>query len=209
VAPDGAGSPDLSIDLSPDDDPSRAPAAVTWVFGYGSLVWRPSIPYVEREPAWIDGYLRRFWQGSTDHRGVPGAPGRVVTLVEQPGAVCWGMAYRVAPADRDAVLATLDHREKGGYDRREVTLHFRQGGSLASGAGLARGPVTGLVYLATAENPNYLGPASLEEIAAQVRCSTGPSGDNVDYVRSLARALREMGAEDEHVFALADLLGDD
>ena len=154
---------------------------MTWVFGYGSLVWRPSIPFVEREPAWIDGYARRFWQGSTDHRGVPGAPGRVVTLVEEPGAVCWGMAYRVAPADRDAVLATLDHREKGGYDRREVTLHFR-----------GRDPVAGLVYLATAENPNYLGPAPLEEIAAQVRASSGPSGDNVDYVEQPgARAARD------------------
>ena len=169
-----------------------------WVFGYGSLVWRPSFPFTEREPAWIHGFVRRFWQGSTDHRGVPGAPGRVVTLIEQPGALCWGMAYHVAPDDRDEVLATLDHREKGGYDRRGVTIHFRD-----------REPVTGLVYLATAENPNYLGPASLDEIATQVRGSVGPSGDNVDYVESLARALREMGAEDEHVFALAVLLGDD
>lgn len=166
-----------------------------WVFGYGSLVWRPSIPFVERSPAWIDGWSRRFWQGSTDHRGVPGAPGRVVTLVEQPGAVCWGMAYRIAPADRDQVLATLDHREKGGYDRRQVVLHFRD-----------RDAVTGLVYLATPENPNYLGPAALDAIASQVRASTGPSGANVEYVESLARALREMGADDEHVFALAERL---
>ena len=166
-----------------------------WVFGYGSLVWRPSIPFVEREPAWIEGFVRRFWQGSTDHRGVPGAPGRVVTLIEQPGGSCWGMAYRVAEADRNDVLATLDHREKGGYDRRGVTIHFRD-----------REPVTGLVYLATAENPNYLGPAPLDAIAAQVRLSVGPSGDNVEYVDSLARALREMGAEDEHVFALVDQL---
>ena len=166
-----------------------------WVFGYGSLVWRPSIPFVEREPAWIDGYARRFWQGSTDHRGVPGAPGRVVTLVEEPGAICWGMAYRVDAAERDAVLETLDHREKGGYDRRGVTIHFR-----------GRDPVTGLVYLATPDNPNYLGPAPLDAIAEQVRASSGPSGGNVEYVESLARALREMGARDEHVFALAELV---
>ena len=166
-----------------------------WVFGYGSLVWRPSIPFVEREPAWIAGYARRFWQGSTDHRGVPGAPGRVVTLVEEPGAICWGMAYRVDAAERDAVLETLDHREKGGYDRRGVTIHFR-----------GRDPVTGLVYLATPDNPNYLGPASLDAIAEQVRASSGPSGGNVEYVESLARALREMGARDEHVFELAERL---
>jgi glutathione-specific gamma-glutamylcyclotransferase len=166
-----------------------------WVFGYGSLVWRPSIPFVEREPAYIEGWARRFWQGSTDHRGVPGAPGRVVTLIEQPGSVCWGMAYSIAAADRDPVLATLDHREKGGYSRRTVAMHLRDGRV-----------IDGLVYLATPENPNYLGPAALDAIAVQVRKSHGPSGANLEYVESLARALREMGAEDEHVFALAERL---
>jgi cation transport regulator ChaC len=166
-----------------------------WIFGYGSLVWRPSIPFAERSPSWVEGWARRFWQGSTDHRGVPGAPGRVVTLVEEPGARCWGMAYRVAVEETGAVLATLDHREKGGYDRREVLLHFRD-----------REPAEGLVYIATPGNPNYLGTATLEEIAAQVRSSSGPSGFNLEYVESLARALREMDAEDEHVFALAELL---
>ena len=67
-----------------------------WIFGYGSLVWRPDIPHDERRPAWIRGFARRFWQGSTDHRGVPEAPGRVVTLVRDEAARCWGAAYRVA-----------------------------------------------------------------------------------------------------------------
>ena len=162
-----------------------------WVFGYGSLVWRPAFPYAERRPARLPGWSRRFWQGSTDHRGVPGAPGRVVTLVEEPGAVCWGVAYRVAPPERERVLARLDHREKGGYDRRVVRLSGPGAEGLAS-----------LVYLATPENPNYLGPAPLEVIAAQVRRSVGPSGPNLEYVQRLAAALRRLGARDEHVFAL-------
>lgn len=166
-----------------------------WIFGYGSLVWRPSIPFVEREPAWIEGWARRFWQGSTDHRGVPRAPGRVVTLVEEVEARCWGIAYRIAPEEAGGVLAQLDHREQGGYERRELVLRFR-----------ARPAVRGLVYVATPANHNYLGPAPLQAIAAQVLASRGPSGANLEYVSSLARALREMGAEDEHVFALAELL---
>jgi len=64
----------------------------------------------------------------------------------------------------------------------------------------------GLVYVATAANPNWLGPAPLEAIAAQVASAQGPSGPNAEYVLRLAAALRELGAEDEHVFALERLV---
>jgi cation transport regulator ChaC len=168
-----------------------------WIFGYGSLVWRPSFPFETRRPAYLLGWVRRFWQGSTDHRGLPGAPGRVVTLIAAPGERCDGLAYRVAPELVAQVLDGLDHRERGGYERRQVTLHFNGPGSPLADA---------LLYRATSRNPNYLGPAGLPEIARQVRGASGPSGHNVDYVLRLARALRELGATDPHVFALEALL---
>ncbi len=166
-----------------------------WIFGYGSLVWRPAFPHSERRPAFIEGWERRFWQGSTDHRGVPGAPGRVVTLVPCEGTTCWGMAYRVEGGDISATLDRLDHRERGGYARRDVTLEFRDGER-----------TDGLIYIATPSNHNFLGPAELTEIAAQVRIASGPSGANQEYVLRLAEALREINAEDPHVFALEALL---
>ena len=168
-----------------------------WIFGYGSLVWRPSFPYDEMKPAYIRGWTRRFWQGSTDHRGIPGAPGRVVTLVRESESHCWGMAYRIAVAHEKSVLLHLDYREKGGYERHREPLHFLEGSD--------ERPL-GLVYLAGEQNPNYLGPASLVEIASQVRDSHGPSGSNLEYVLRLARSLREMGAHDPHVFALEERL---
>lgn len=169
-----------------------------WIFGYGSLLWRPDFVHEESRPAIIDGWSRRFWQGSIDHRGVPGAPGRVATLIESPGETCRGMAYRIGGGDRERVLARLDYREKGGYRLAEVALVFDDGG--------AAGGADGLVYIATADNPNYLGPAALADIAHQVRASRGPSGPNVEYVLRLAAALRDIGAEDDHVFALEALL---
>lgn len=162
-----------------------------WLFGYGSLIYKVDFPYLERQRASINGWVRRFWQASHDHRGTPENPGRVLTLTEQPGAVCTGMAYRVTPD----VFDHLDHREKNGYLRLPIELHFAAGGT-----------APGLVYLAGADNAAYLGPASEDEIARQIARSEGPSGPNDEYVLKLAAALRDMEVDDPHVFAIADHL---
>jgi glutathione-specific gamma-glutamylcyclotransferase len=167
-----------------------------WVFGYGSLIWRADFPFAARRVGFILGYCRRFWQGSTDHRGVPEAPGRVVTLVPEPEARCWGVAYGVAPSELDRVIASLDRRERGGYTRREIPLYFADG---------ERAP-RALVYFATPDNPNFLGPAPLATIAAQVLGASGPSGPNPEYVLRLAESIAALGAEDPHVSSLAELV---
>lgn len=172
---------------------------MTWVFGYGSLIWRPSFPFAERVHARLPGYVRRFWQGSTDHRGKPGAPGRVVTLVETPGESVDGVAYRLEGPHVGEILASLDHREKGGYERREITVERRD----VPGATLVA-----LVYWAGSHNDEYLGPAPLDDMAAQIRGAHGPSGANVDYLLRLRDALGEMGVADRHVEELAAAVGD-
>ncbi|WP_251976142.1 gamma-glutamylcyclotransferase [Salinicola avicenniae] len=158
-----------------------------WLFGYGSLIWKADFDYLERRPASIRGWTRRFWQGSHDHRGTPDAPGRVVTLVPEEGATCHGMAYRISPA----LFAQLDHREKNGYLRVVTEMRFDDG--------TAR---EGVVYLAGEDNEAYLGPAAERDIARQIADSHGPSGPNRDYLLNLAAALRELGFGDAHVFSL-------
>ena len=166
-----------------------------WLFGYGSLIWKADFDYLERRPASITGLARRFWQGSHDHRGTPEAPGRVATLIRAEGAVCHGMAYRITPE----VLAPLDVREKNGYLREKVTLTFldETGNPDADQA-----PSEGLIYLASEDNPAFLGDAPLADIAQQIAQAHGPSGPNSAYLLNLAQALRELGTEDAHIFAL-------
>ncbi|TNF84973.1 MAG: gamma-glutamylcyclotransferase [Gammaproteobacteria bacterium] len=163
-----------------------------WLFGYGSLIWRPDIDYIDRRPARVQGWSRRFWQGSHDHRGLPDAPGRVVTLIRETSATCDGMAYLVDREVVDETFSQLDHREKNGYERHQVNLEFHQSGEGAEG----------VVYIAPVDNFAYLGPAPLEEMAQQIHRSVGPSGHNIEYLTELADALRALDAEDEHVFEL-------
>jgi cation transport protein ChaC len=177
----------MHLDARAADDGVKdagAPAQV-WLFGYGSLIYKVDFPYIERRPASVRHWVRRFWQGSHDHRGTPQEPGRVVTLVPQRGAVCVGMAYLITPA----VFRQLDVREKNGYQRLATEIHFESGE-----------PATGLVYIATAENAAFLGPASPAEIARHIAASSGPSGPNREYLLQLATALRGLGADDPHVF---------
>ena len=111
----------------------------------------------------------------------------------EASAHCVGAAYRVEVDAHEEVIETLDVREQGGYERIEVRLELREPVHVVE---------TGIVYLATPGNPNYLGPARVDEMVAQIRDSHGPSGPNTEYVLRLAEALRELGAHDHPVVEL-------
>ena len=160
-----------------------------WLFGYGSLIWRPDFPYHEARVARLDGWVRRFWQGSHDHRGAPDAPGRVVTLAPEPDGHVEGLAFRMD--DDDAIFERLDRREKNGYGLTTATLRFRDGRA-----------TDGSVYIAPRDNHAFLGPAPLTAMADQIATCAGPSGTNRDYVFRLVEALRAHDIDDPHVFEI-------
>ena len=173
---------------------SALEASEKWVFGYGSLIWRPGFDFIEAHSANLHGYVRRFWQGSHDHRGVPEQPGRVVTLVPDEHQRCTGMAYLIHAETVTSTFEQLDHREKNGYERITTDLHLADGRA-----------VPGLVYIAPVDNFAYLGEADIRDIAEQIIQCTGPSGRNIDYLTELAQALRKLDACDDHVFELESL----
>lgn len=168
---------------------------MTWIFGYGSLIWRPAFAYETARRAALRGWRRRFWQASPDHRGVPAAPGRVVTLVREAEAVCWGVAFRAPAADWARIVAELDHRERNGYERMTVDIEFDDGARERA-----------LTYVAHPHNPSFVGPAALPEMVAQIATAVGPSGSNREYVERLAAHLAELGVHDDEVHGLCAAL---
>ena len=56
-----------------------------WVFGYGSLMWRPGFKYLERHVGKIYGYHRALCIYSHVHRGTPEKPGLVLERVLERG----------------------------------------------------------------------------------------------------------------------------
>lgn len=162
-----------------------------WLFGYGSLIWRPDVAFDARVPAILHGYERRFWQRSGDHRGTAEYMGRVVTLVPRDGARVVGVAYRLS--DPVATLERVDVREQQGYARRTLSVDAVGGGALSA-----------VVYVADQANPYFAGDEALEATAAVIARARGPSGENLDYARQLVAALGELVTSHGEALSAAD-----
>jgi len=157
-----------------------------WVFGYGSLMWRPGFPFVERRRALLHGRRRAFCIYSVHHRGTYERPGLVLGLA--PGGSTKGMAYRVAAEAWDEVYAYLREREQPTETYfeacRDVTL---EGGP----------SVSALVFLSDTAHRQWAGDLSLEQQADLIAGAAGLSGPNVDYLTDLVSHLRDDGFRDQ------------
>src|ERR1700743_747801 len=104
-----------------------------WVFGYGSLMWRPGFEFLEQTSARLIGEHRALCVYSFDHRGTPEKPGLVLGL--DRGGACRGIAFRVAAKRRDEVIGYLREREQTTHVYREVMRSGWLGKETASRAG--------------------------------------------------------------------------
>lgn len=169
-----------------------------WVFGYGSLMWQPNFPYLEKLQARAVGVQRSFCIQSIHYRGSYKAPGVVLGLCH--GQVCDGVAFKVAKSDAKDVINTLRKREQITDVYREVFRNV----DLNDGSGRR---VRALCYLANETHKQYVGHYSPAKKAAIIKQSSGASGSNLDYLMSTIRHLDELGIVDDELRRLLVLTG--
>jgi cation transport protein ChaC len=169
-----------------------------WVFGYGSLMWRPGFEFEERCEALMHGVHRRLCIYSHVHRGTPEKPGLVLGL--DKGGKCRGIGYRVSASRRQATLDYLREREQVTMVYKEVWRNMvvrRTGGGHR---------VRALVYVVDQSHEQYAGKRTARELLPFVLQGHGKGGPCIDYIAATLEHIREQGFSDPHmeeVLALA------
>jgi glutathione-specific gamma-glutamylcyclotransferase len=183
-------------------DPPKSPAAEPpttngwtgsgdfWVFGYGSLMWRPGFDYAKSAQALLRGYHREFCIYSQHHRGTKERPGLVLGL--DRGGCCNGMAYRVQDNDVEAVIAYLDERELVTRAYVPKTLPVRIG----------HYRIPAYTYVVDRGHAQYAGHLETDAAATIIMDAEGVSGLNRDYLINTIRQLEKMGFTDKRLHAL-------
>lgn len=168
-----------------------------WVFGYGSLMWRPGFDYIRSAPAVLSGYHRALCVYSHVHRGTPEKPGLVFGL--DRGGSCTGIAFQVAPENWHATATYLREREQATavYLERYQQITLQQDHPKT---------VTALTFLVDTSHRQYAGKLSHTEQLHFIHHGHGQSGPCNEYVLASARHLSELGVHDPEIQALAKAL---
>ena len=166
---------------------SRGNVREHWVFGYGSLMWRPGFEFLECHQALLRGRHRGLCIYSHVHRGTPETPGLVMGL--DRGGACRGMAFRVAPEHWPATVDYLREREQVTMVYLERTVNV----ALLNDSGRS---VSALTYIVDREHQQYAGKLSIEDQLAFIRQGRGKSGPCDEYVLSVTEHIRDMGVHD-------------
>lgn len=177
-----------------------------WVFGYGSLMWKPDFDVAETRMARLHGYRRAFALISVHYRGTPEFPGLVLGLDWNPARNCTGMALRIGADQADEVRQYLADRElvsRAYFEvQHKITLLCPDPGS-----GWAEGEsVDAICYILDRTHPQYAGGMTLEDQAAIIREAAGPTGSNRDYLFNTVAHLKELGVDDPELFALEQMV---
>ncbi len=168
-----------------------------WIFGYGSLLWKPGFLYVERRLATLHGYHRAFCMYSVHYRGSATHPGLVLALEKRVDAECQGVGFRVAAEMAVETLVYLRKREliSAAYLEETHEILFQDGGRARA-----------VCYVINQNHAQYAGGLSLGLQAEIIQKSTGSAGTNAAYLENTAVHLEKLGIVDHDIVALDEMI---
>jgi glutathione-specific gamma-glutamylcyclotransferase len=165
-----------------------------WIFGYGSLIWRPDFDFEERRAARVHGWHRALKMWSRINRGTPERPGLVFGLLT--GGCCRGVVFRIAREQGAATLAQLWKREMATavYDPRWLVAETEHG------------RVRALAFTLSRKSPSHTGELTEEEYRAIFAFASGIYGTTLDYAHRTHEELKRHDIRDKNLEKLLQLI---
>ena len=197
--PDAGHLDDSDYDALLDELQAELPdSEPLWLFGYGSLIWKPEIDYVEDRVALARGWHRSFCMNMTRWRGTKERPGLMMAL--DSGGQCKGVAFRLADDNRREQLARLF--------RREVTLKPTSYRPRMLKLASDGGPLRALAFVINRNGLTYSGPLDEAKVVDRLATSCGHWGSGADYLYNTVKNLEERGIHDRHLWRLQRLVAE-
>jgi glutathione-specific gamma-glutamylcyclotransferase len=164
-----------------------------WIFGYGSLIWRPDFDFVERRPARVHGWHRALKMWSRVNRGTPERPGLVFAMLS--GGSCQGVVFRVPQDQGEAVLRRLWPREMplATYDPKWIWCQTNHG------------PVKALAFTLSRKSPSHTGLLTEAEYRRIFAEAQGRYGTTLEYAHRTHEELRRHNIRDRALERLLQL----
>jgi glutathione-specific gamma-glutamylcyclotransferase len=176
----------------------HAPAGDIWLFGFGSLLWKPACEIAESRRAVVQGWHRAFCIRVARFRGTPDRHGLMMAL--DRGGQCQGMIFRL-PA----------HQVQESFDklfRREMVVKPSSNVPRWVTARTIDGPVRAIAFVVNRQSPHYSGKLALEEVADVVSRAAGHWGSCAEYLHNTVSHLEERGIHDRNLWRLQALVAE-
>lgn len=180
----------------PIDAIDDLPVGPLYVFGYGSLLWRPGFAYRRSWRGRIHGFHRSLRVWSFHHRGTPDQPGLVLGL--DRGGSCLGCLFEVDAANKRAAAEYL-------WAREMVTSVYVPRLVAADAEGTR---VAALTFVLDREHEQYAGELSAATAARHILHAEGHSGANTEYLHETVAGLERLGIRDRGLRNVLAQMGD-
>src|SRR3712207_3793432 len=170
----------------------------TWLFAYGSLIWKPEIEHVEIRKGTARGWHRSFCFRIMRFRGTKEQPGLMMSL--DRGGQCQGVLFKLSPENLQAQLGKLV--------RREMTV--KPPNNLPRGINVQteHGPFRALAFVMNRQSRFYVGRLSAEEVANVLAQACGHWGSGAEYLCNTVTHLEEHGIHDRGLWKLQELVAE-